>query len=289
MERFTRSWALAKQSFRVLRSNPQLALFPLISGVASLVVLASFAIPLYIAFGGLPEEAIEQQARTPMAYVLMFAFYAVSYFVVVFFNCGLVWCAHEHLQGRTCTFGDGMRMAAKNLPQIILWSLIASTVGTILKIIEERVGIIGQIVVNLIGLVWSLATFFVVPLLIVEKSTATAALKRSAGMLKKTWGEQIIGNLGIGVATSVLFLLGLIPLFFGIAIGVAGGSIALMIMGIALAVIYWIAVAILSSALSGIFQTALFMFASSGQRVGAFSPEFFDEAFRHKEKRNWLG
>jgi hypothetical protein len=289
MGRFARSWELAKQSYRVLKSNPQLALFPLVSGIISFIVLLTFIIPVALTYQGMSDAQFDAQARNPLYYVVLFAFYAVSYFVVIFFNCGLVWCAHEHLNGRPATFKDGLHMATKQLPQIILWSLIAATVGTILRAVSERAGLIGQIIIGLIGMVWSLATFFVVPLLIVERATAVSSVKRSATMLKRTWGEQVIAGVGIGAASGIFGLLGLIPMLGGVALGVATGMVWPFIAGFLVAVLYWLAVATIFAALSGIYQTALFMYASNGERSNAFSSDYFDQAFTEKPKKKFFG
>lgn len=289
MGRFARSWELAKQSYAVLKSNPQLALFPLVSGIASFIVLLSFLIPAVISMIGKTDAQIEASLQTPLYYVLMFAFYTITYFIVIFFNCGLVYCAYEHLNGRPATFRDGIAMARRSLGQIIVWTLIAATVGTILKAIAERAGWVGQLVINLIGLVWSVATFFVVPLLIVERETATASVKRSAGMLKRTWGVQIIGGIGINLASSILMLFGLIPIVGGVMFAFAAQAPIFMAIGFGIAVLYWLALATVFAALGGIFQTALYIYASNGEQPSAFSGHYFQEAFVEKPRKKFFG
>jgi hypothetical protein len=180
-------------------------------------------------------------------------------------------------------------MAAKSLPQIIIWSLISSTVGTILRAVAERTGIIGQIVVGLLGMVWSLATFFVVPLLIVERQTAFKALKGSGSMLKRTWGEQIIGNAGIGMAIGLLMLLGFIPIAIGVAVAIQTEIFVPLIVGSLVAVAYWLILGTISAALAGIYQTALYMYASTGTAPSNFSPEFIQQAFVPKPERKFFG
>jgi hypothetical protein len=259
----------------------------LLSGIVSLGVLASFAIPLWLTMRG--THITKHEIQSPAYYAVLFAFYAVSYFVVIFFNCALVWCAHENLSGRPVTFNQGLHMAVKSLPQIILWSLIASTVGTILRSISERAGLIGQVVIAIVGMVWSLATFFVVPLLIVERQTALKALKGSSSMLKKTWGERVIGNAGISLVTVMLMLLGFIPIIIGVVI-YAQTDVFLPLIGCCMvALVYWLALATISAALSGIYQTALYIYASTGRAPAAFSDDFIRQAFIEKPQRKVFG
>lgn len=275
---FNRSWALAKESYQVLRNNPQLTLFPIVSAIASLIVVISFAVPLF--FAGLPH--FKDGTVTPIYYVVLFAFYLVLYFVVIFFNAGLVSCSHRILRGEQVTFSDGIADAAHHIVPILGWALISATVGTILRAIAERTGIIGRIVISLLGAAWGVITFFVVPVLIIENRSPIAAIKDSGSLLRKTWGERVVGYVSIGTAMGLLMLLGLLPIAAGIAIMVAGP----LVPGITLcvvAVLYWIALAILSSSLSGIFQTALYMYSTTGEVPQAFTPEYIQHAFRDKK------
>ena len=248
-------------------------------------VLASFAVPFFLTVRAGGTHHFDPQGHTGAYYAVSFAFYAVSYFVVIFFNCGLVWCAYENLNGRPARFSDGIGMAAKTLPQIIVWTLISSTVGTILRAISERAGLIGQIVIGILGMVWSLATFFVVPLLIVERQNAVKALKSSSSMLKRTWGEQIIGNTGLGFATGLLMLIGFIPLGIGVFIAIQTEVFIPGVVGVLIAVVYWLILGTVSAALSGIYQAALYMYASTGTAPAAYSPQYIQEAFLPKERK----
>ena len=134
-----------------------------------------------------------------MSYVLAFLFYVVSYTVIFFCNTALVGAAMIRLEGGDPTLRDGFRIAFDRLPQIIGYALIAATVGMILRWISERAGIVGQIIIGIIGFAWNIATFLVVPVLAVEKVGPIEAIKRSAGLLRRTWGEQLVGNAGIGI------------------------------------------------------------------------------------------
>src|SRR5437762_791926 len=83
---------------------------------------------------------------------------------------------------------------------VACFALIAATVCMILRAIEERVGFIGRIVVGLIGMGWSLATYLVVPVLVARDVGPIDAVKESATLFKKTWGEIVIGQVGLGAA-----------------------------------------------------------------------------------------
>ena len=280
---FSRSWALGKESYAILKGNPQLALFPIISGVASVLVMIAFAIPIF-----LTNPSQRTDTSNPLYYGLLFAFYVVSYFVVIFFNSGLVCCAHDSLQGKPTSFSAGLANATKHLPAILGWALIAATVGMLLRIIQERVGIVGRIIVGIFGFAWTLLTYFVVPVMVVDNKGPVTALKESASMLRKTWGEQLIANVSVTLAVGVFMLFGFIPIGVGIFFGV-NNLIIPMISAFALAILYWLALAVVASALSGIFNTALYIYASTGQIPSGFSENSIRMAFAARQNRGVFG
>lgn len=224
----------------------------------------------------------------PLHYALTFGMYFANYLVIVFFNSALVACAHASLQGQPTSLNYGMQQAAQRLPQIIGWAFLAATVGTVLRAISERSGIVGAIVSGVVGIAWNVAVFFVVPLLVIERKGPVQALKESAIMLKQTWGERIILGIGIGSVMGLAIVLGLIPMGIGIALLVSN-QIALGLMGLGVALLYWLTISVIASSLNMIFQTALFMYCRTGQAPAAFSTESVQFAFREKSASKFLG
>src|SRR3569832_820729 len=147
MGKFSRSLALTKRSWSVLRANPQLSLFPIVSTVVSILVIASFAIPGFFLFSNMKSKDDLGIAH----YAFMFAFYLVTYFVVIFFNAGLVSCANEIFAGRPATFKDGIRASLSHIGTIFVYALISATVGMILRLISERAGVVGAIIARFLG------------------------------------------------------------------------------------------------------------------------------------------
>jgi hypothetical protein len=272
MGRFARSWALAKESWAVLQRQPGLMAFPLISGVVTLVITASFFVPLYLATGGQDLERVNPY----LGYPLLAVFYLVTYFIVIFFNSGLVACAHESLSGRPTSFASGIDHAVRKLPAIFGWALIAATVGIILNIISERVGIVGKLIVALFGAAWNIVTYFVIPIIVVEQGSPVQAVKKSAGMLRKTWGENLIGQGGMGLVHTVLAFAPVIPL----GILAFTGMLPLLLAVGALSVVYWLALAVVASAMQGIYQTALYVYAETGAVPSGYSSSSIVDAFK---------
>jgi hypothetical protein len=282
-----------KQSWSVLRLDKELMLFPILSSIACFMVFASFAAPIIlvpqlrdsvVAIANAQAEAPDQGARVQFVVpsVVLFCFYLVNYFVIVFFNTGLVSCAVLRFQGGDPTVGYGIRAAGSLLPQILAWSLVAATVGWILRMIEERLSFVGKFVIAFIGLAWSVVTYLVVPVLAVEKLGPLSAVKRSAQLLTKTWGEALVGNISLGVAGFVLSLPGILLIVAcPIVLAIAAQPLWAVVPGV-LAILYFIVLAIVTSTLRQILLAGAYLYAAQGQVPAGFSPEIMQAAFRSK-------
>jgi hypothetical protein len=277
-ERIARGWELAKESWHVLKLDKELLVFPLVSGVACLLVLASFAVPLWNS-GYLQAVMDEEVApQDPLAYVVLFSFYFANYFVIVFFNSALVACAIIRFKGGDPTLTDGFRAASARLPQIVAWALVSATVGLILRVIESRSERFGQIVAGLLGMAWSAVTYFVVPVIVIEKTGPVEATKRSFSILRRTWGEALTANFGIGFIVFLASLVGLVPIILGF-VALSAGLLPLAILGIVGGVLLLILVGLISSALNSIVIGALYLYAAEGSVPKHFEDQLLRDAF----------
>ncbi len=267
----------------MLRSNPSLNVFPIISAIFTLFASAPF-----VAAMALGDMAHGKENFGPLHYSLMFGMYFVDYFIIIFFNSALVACAHANLQGQPATVSYGIQKATERLPQILGWTLIASTVGTVLRAISERSGLLGAIVSGIIGIAWNVAVFFVVPLLVIEKLSPMNALKESAIMLKRSWGERIILGIGVSYAMLVMMILGVVPAVMGVFLLVQS-QIFLGVLAIGCAVLYFLMLSVVMSSLNVIFQTALYMYCRTGEVPAAYSPDSIQMAFREKPQNKFFG
>jgi hypothetical protein len=280
--KFSNSWSLAKSSCQMLREEKQLVIFPILSGLACLLIMISFAVPFFANPALLDFlDAPKGQVQVPLwVYLATFAFYFCTYFVVIFFNSALVGCAVLRFNGQEAGLGDGMQIAISRLPQILAWALVSATVGLLLKLIESVHERVGQIVAWLLGTAWTVITYFVVPVLVVEKLGPIQSIHRSVDLLKKTWGEALVGKLGIGLILFLLLLPGLA--LFALGVVAAGQSTSLAFILIGTAVVYFLIWSAVSSAINVIFLAALYQYASTGTAPGGFDQEIMAGAFAPK-------
>jgi Family of unknown function (DUF6159) len=271
---FHRSLELAKASWAVLRKDKELALLPVLSFAAWVIIAATFLLPIVAVNADRPEG--DSWTSNPLTWMIAFAGYLVVTYVMIFFNAAIVCGADERLRGGDPTLASALRAARERAGVLLPWAVLSATVTLILKAIEQRAGIIGRIVVGLIGIAWSLVTFLVVPILVVERIGVGAAVKRSGELFKRTWGENVVTNGGIGLLTFLAALLGLLVvlplLMVGGAVTVAG-----IVIGVA-----WVAVvSCVMSTLSGIVQIALYRYAVDGD-VSGFGTDQLRGAFRDR-------
>ncbi len=274
-EKFSRSWELVKASAGVLRSDKELMLFPAISSLATLVVLATFLIPVFAL-------RLFENGMGVGGAVIGFLFYFCQYSVIIFFNCALVGAAMIRLDGGNPTLRDGFDAATSRLPAILGYAAIAATVGVLLQALKSRDNnFIVRLIGSGLGAAWTLATFMVVPVLVSRDIGPIDALKQSVGLLKRTWGENAIGNVGIGAAFGLITFLfaaigaGLAFAAFQVSIGLAIGVAAVFVVGLLLLGVYQVA-------LSGIYSAALYRYAVSHEAPAAFQGAMLESAFRGK-------
>ena len=276
-KRIRNSWELVKASLQVLRADKELLIFPILSTIGLILVSIAFAVPIFVS------DLINQITdNVVLSVIVLFLFYLAQYIVIFFANSALVAAAMIRLRGGDPTAGDGFRAAFGHLPAILGYALISATVGMILRWLSER-GVLGEIASRLIGFAWNIATFLVVPILVMEGVGPVEAVKRSAGLLKKTWGEQIVGNLSIGLVFGLLIFAIILLGIGGVVLGVNIESAPVAIAAAAIAVLLVLGMSLISSALSGIYSAAVYNYAVTGEPGSYFEQGLVEEAFRPKK------
>lgn len=277
-----KSWDLVKQSFAVLRADKELMLLPVFSAISCVLVTVVIAVGGGVAFYPQIKSSMAANAHwqpsSPAVFAGLFIFYVVNYFVIVFFNTALVGAASIRLGGGNPTLKDGLALAWERKGVIFQWAVLAATVGVILKIIERRMQWIGRIVARLVGVAWTLASYFVVPVLAFENLGPIDALKRSAELFRKNWGEEVVGGFSFGL---IFFLLGIAGFVLPVAGGMLAGFTGFLV-GAAVMILYFVVLAVISAATQGIFMTALYRYANTGQASPGFRKENFSMAWQRK-------
>ena len=270
--RLSNGWNIALSSFAVLKENRQLLLFPILSGISMSLVIGSFVVALF-ASSGWDASAVGDRENV-FNYFLVFLYYVINYFIIVFFNTALIHCTHLYFKGEEVSIRKGLQFSVSRIGAIFSWALFAATVGMILRLLQENLGWIGKIITGLIGIVWSIATFFVVPVIAYEKLGPIDAFKRSATLMKEKWGESLGATFSFGIVQLIAILLLAIPSFIlGYAIHPIVGMIVF-----ALGVF---TIVVVMSAAKVIFVSAVYH-NINGDPVKHFNQQLADNLFVQK-------
>ena len=287
----SRGWAITKTSWAVLKQHPSMLVFPVCSLLAMLAVFGVIGGFVYAAGGAQVIEDVgnvldyDVYQTDPIVWVWVYVLYFVSTLIAIFFNAALVSCALDAFAGRKPTVGGGFAAALKRLPQILAWSALAATVGLLLNVIQgilrDKLGFLGALLGSLMDMAWAVVTYFVVPVLVVEGVGPIQAVKRSSHILKRTWGESLVGEGGMGIISFFLILPAclLIPAVF-----VLGADVPAVVLFtvVAVFVLYVLAVSLVFAALNTIFRTGTYLYASTGQVPSAIPADLVQHAFHTK-------
>ena len=270
----SRGFRLARASWSVVKNDRELLWLPVISFFCSLVVMVVFGLGMVGI--GLPSKG---QSISPGIYVLGFVMYVALAFVTIYFNAAVIGTAMKRLRGEDAKISDGLALARQHIGKIFVWALITATVGMILRQFQERAGLLGRVLIGLVGIAWSVLTYFVVPVLLFEPLGVGDAIKRSGTIFRQRWGEQFIGQATIGL---VFFLVAIPVIIVGALL-----SAAIPVVGVPLLIVAIGALMAIAAACSGVFNAALDRYATTGEASGAFSLDDMNASFR--PRRNSRG
>jgi len=279
--KFSRSLALAQASWSVVRADKELLLLPFMSVLALLLLIGSFVVPAAALGAFSPASAGGEPGPALMLGTLVF--YVLGYFIAIFFNTALVGAAMARMDGGNPTLGDGLAIAWSRAGRILGYAVIAATVGLLLRAVEERVGWVGQLVVKLIGVAWTVATFLVVPVLVTRDVGPIDAVKESASLLRETWGENLIGTTGLAIVFGGAYIAVLLAGGAGVFVGVRGGLPVLAIASVVLGVVALVVLSALQATMQGVYSAALYRYATNpAQPIQGFNPDLMQLAFQPK-------
>ncbi len=287
MNAFQRSWEITKLTFHVMKADKELFLFPILSGIFSLLFIAAMVFPTLITglFSG-------TDIGGALFYGAIFIIYFGLAFIATFFNVCVVYTAKTRFSGKNATFGESLRFAAGKIHLIFYWSLIAATVGLILRILDsmaERAKGIGRTIakgiIAMMGAAWSIVTLFVVPAMVYHDLGPIDAIKSSAKTIRKTWGESLIRHFGLGFVQMVFFFGGLVFFWLLFVALSAVAGIYGAIISLVLAATYIIFLFIFFAVANTIFNTALYQYASTGHVPHGFPKKTMEHAFESRKER----
>ncbi|MEI7819094.1 MAG: DUF6159 family protein [bacterium] len=287
--RLKTSWLLFKQSLKLLKNNKQLIRYPSMSLLVNTFVTVLFA-PIfffgynYLIVEGPVVDGSSSLSLSPAGMAVAFIYYVISFFFVYIYSAGLAAHILDIFHGKSDHYKKYMKIAWSKSLIIFVYSVITTTVGIILGMLERR-GTVGNIASRLFGAVWSLANLFTVPIIIDSEMNAPQAIKESARLFIARWGENIAGRLTFGGITMLFYMFIFVPIMIIVSLGL----IMLGPIGIVLAIILFILAtitfAIVQTTASNVLSVALYFYAKYQQIPPAFDPSLLNSVFIAKKAK----
>ena len=309
-----RGWTLSKLSFSVVKADPELLLYTFLSGMMVFITIIAAGYPGYEAeqsdenHWAMTDQVIDPETDEPkmvmneetgklepvgreptgeyMAWI--FLTYMVGSIIVVFWNSAIIVSAHERLTGGDPTIMTGIKAAFSRIHIIILWGIIAGTVGLLLRIARDAakknskgpIKIVALVVLWMVEIAWWIYTFFIIPMIVLEKKGIREGLRDSRSLFGKTWGENVTSGLGIGIITLVGIIVSLLISYLVFMISpIAGIITAAALIGI---LILW------TNTAEVVVVAALYEFSKTGKMPDLNgNGAKFEEALPWESKSGW--
>ncbi|GAB7017150.1 DUF6159 family protein [Halostagnicola bangensis] len=266
--RLKTGFVLSVASLRVLRSHPKLALYPLVSGIASAVFMAALLGPLFLA---------SEMSLGGIEIAVLFVVYLGTTYITALFNAGLVYSVGEVFHGNDPHIGDGLRAASRKSGTLLIWSVVSAIVGIFIQALESRGGVGAQIAAMIFSVGWAVATFFVIPIIVFQDDvSATSMFTESASTFKETWGETVGTKVGLGIIPALIMIPGIV-----LAVGIiaVSQSLAMVAIALAIAVSFGVLSMLVGGVITGVAKTALYVYATEDLKPEEFNQFDFDSMF----------
>ena len=300
--RWATSKSLARSAWHALTLDKELIWLPLLSIISSLGLCTVF-IGVLIGSGQLQmgDFTTGESASTdvsifgPLSVFIYTVFYLSMTFVANFFAAALVAGFLERFRGGNPTVGSALKAAHVHAGAIFAFSLLSATIGLVLRAIEERVPLFGKVVTWVLGAAWAIASMFALPVIVATDKNVgpIKATKQSVGIITKTWGENVILSVGLGLVSVVTilayFALSVGAWFVLAAFATASGILSIGFIPVAIffavVVLGFAVLCIIFNTLSAVIKTAIFHYATTGESPAAFEKQLLQQSFTSKKAR----
>lgn len=276
MGAMSRGWTLTRQSWAVLRKDRSLAAFPILSTIIALLAVVAVWVPAAVLSG--PNFAVVDD-NNPIFIVASVGTYFLIIFIGTFFNVALASCAARSLRGEDTRVVEGLTDAARRIGPIMGWTAVAGTVGVFLSAIRDRLPG-AALAERIVGAVWEVASFFVIPVIALENIGPWRALKHSVDVVKVRWGEAATGAATIAVSTVAVAIPFALIGYAGASSLMSDGFSPLGFTAATVGVVGVIVVSIVASAINGIFRVAVYLYSVTGETPDGFDAAVMRSAFR---------
>ncbi len=275
ISKFRASYLLATESLELLMQDKEILWFPVIAAFAGILLFIFFGFAIYYLSLIIGYDWSSESEQTPILwYVTFFIIYIIEAFILAFTGGAITHIVYTRIQGGDATFKDGWNAAMSNYVRLLYWSIINATVGMIIRLIIERSRWLTKIIISILGVTWSLITFFIVPTIMLENKSVHESIKESGSTFKQTWGETFISGFGIGLIFFALHVIGIVlTIAFWISFMSAELPAMAFVLLVSLYIFFIVVLAVIQSALQSVLKVVLYVYAKGGKIPNNFNPE----------------
>lgn len=259
---WSRTFAMLRLSTGLLRRHGRLAMFPVLAALAMLIVAAAFLTPAIL--------TAQRDGIGSGSIILTVACYLTIAMVSTSFRAALITQADVALRGGRPRVGAGFAAAGKRWGKLLAWSTFSATGSVLIGLLDSSVEVAGALFRGVAGLAWRVLNYLFIPILVLEDTRIRDTPKRAGELLRRTWGENLSGQVGLELLTVLLGIGGLAAI---LGTGAAIGGLATLYVCSGLSGAWIVVVGVFASTLSGIYQTVLYRYAADGA-----VPDSVDEA-----------
>jgi hypothetical protein len=279
-----RGFGFLSQAAGMAAKDPDLlkpSIYALIVGSIAAVILAAPTLLLTLL---LQDSKIGEIILVVLAFITFFIEYTITYI----FAGMTIRLVYDYL-----TQGDGrMDQAWATVRRDFFDILTLAAVSALVKLVEmlanqrrgkqknlNILGAVGALLASILNKVWTVATFFILPAMIIEDLDLGRGIKRATQIIKDNLLLVAVTEIGVG---TVVGLVGFLLVVLGVALGVglfsligalANWSTAGIVIGaiaaVAVAAAILVVVLVLSSYVTTAYHTCLFLWAREVEKARA--------------------
>jgi Family of unknown function (DUF6159) len=192
VERYTRVFSFMSEVFGLARKNSTL-LRPV---WVNLAIATPLNLTLAVAYGSIKHAGLQ--------YVVLAAGVVALYFVDYFCNALTASLIYDQVTTGDATWERAVQNTKRSAGGVFLFAAISGLFDLIASYAQERDDVLGKVLSSIVYAVWTTATYVVMPAMVIEGISFSAAFARSREIMKNDPTQVGVGVIGMGVANWVL-------------------------------------------------------------------------------------
>lgn len=270
-ENILKGFSFIKQSFVLVTKDGDLIKPSIYSIFLGIFFTAITGIAIYLSSKTMPSELV---------YILVFLVLMGEYYISYFFTGMTAFLVYDYFKDGDATMSEAWAATKKNAVTLFYLSIISAIVKVITGVLRGKRGREGSVAGGLAGMiigfierVWTVATYFIIPAIVIEDRDLKGAVARATDIMQKHLLPIGVGEIAVGFVTGLLTIIGfIVAIVLGFSIFGAMSNATGAILAILIAAVMIVLVIALSMYVTTAYHTCLFLWARSIEDAGTSAP-----------------